>query len=319
MIMVISRGSLGEIIRIQDIYSAVILINQGIILGELSMTIAIISDTDTSLPQSSLDQFGIVQVPITIHFGEEVLSACSEITDQGLVERVERDGVMPTTAAPSPGAFSEAYREAFEKGADEIVCLTVSAGVSATFQAALSAAELHPDKKITVFDTESISMGQGFMVLEAARLARKGKSAEEIVAAVVNIRERTHLYAALDTLKFMAMSGRVGHLTAEMANVLSIKPILTILDGKLDLLEKVRTRKKAWSRVIELSVESLGTGEIEEMYILHVAAERSAREFEGLLRAAMPCPETIPVTGLTPGLSVHTGAELVGVAFTTKP
>jgi DegV family protein with EDD domain len=283
------------------------------------MSIAIISDTDTSLPQESLEKFGIVQVPITIHFGEEVLKACSDITDQGLVDRVERDGVMPTTAAPSPGVFSEAYQQAFDAGAQEIICLPVSAGVSATYQSAVSAKELHPDKKITVFDTESISLGQGFMVLEAARLAREGKSTEEILKAVVDVRERTHLFAALDTLKFMALSGRVGHLTAEMANVLSIKPILTILDGKLDLLEKVRTRKKAWARVLELCVESLGEGEVDQMYILHVAAEDLAEEFTVLLRSALPCPDYIPTTGLTPGLSVHTGAGLVGVAFTTKP
>lgn len=282
------------------------------------MTIAIISDTDTSLPMESLDKFGIIQVPITIHFGEDILKACSDITDQGLVERVERDGILPTTAAPSPGVFSEAYQQAFDSGADEIICLTVSSGMSATFQAAMSAKDLHPNKKITVFDTESISMGQGFMVLEAARLAKEGRSTDEILKAVVDVRERTHLYAALDTLKFMALSGRVGHLTAEMANVLSIKPILTILDGKLDLLEKVRTKKKAWTRVLDLSVESLGEDQIEYIYILHVAALDMAAEFEKLLRSALPCPEHIPVTGLTPGLSVHTGAGLVGVAFTTK-
>ena len=283
------------------------------------MTIAIISDTDTSLPQSSLDEFGIVQVPITIHFGEEVLEACSEITDQGLVDRVERDGVLPTTAAPSPGAFSNAYQAAFEKGAEEVICLTVSAGVSATYQSAVSASELHPERKITVVDTESISLGQGFMVLEAARLARAGRGTEEILQAVADVRERTHLYAALDTLKFMAMSGRIGHLSAEMAGVLNIKPILTILDGKLDLLEKVRTRKKAWSRMLELCAESLGEGEIEHMYIFHVAAEYLAEQFTGMIRAALPCPDSIPLTELTPGLSVHTGGGLVGVAFTTKP
>jgi DegV family protein with EDD domain len=283
------------------------------------MSIAIISDTDTSLPQHILREFGILQVPITIHFGDEVLDACTDITDQELVERVEREGVIPTTAAPSPGAFSEAYQQVFDQGAQEILCMTVSAGVSATYQSAVSAAELHPGKKITVFDTESISLGQGYMVLEAARLARAGKSTAQILEAVQDLRERTHLYAALDTLKFMAMSGRVGHLTAEMANVLSIKPILTILDGKLDLLEKVRTRKKAWSRVLELTRESLGEGEIQEMYLLHVAAPDLVADFEAQLRAALPCPETIQVTELTPGLSVHTGAGLVGVAFTTKP
>ena len=90
------------------------------------MSIAIISDTDTSLPESILQEYGILQVPITIHFGEEVLDACSGITDQELVDRVNRDGIMPTTAAPSPGAFSEVYKQAFENGAQEIICLTVS-------------------------------------------------------------------------------------------------------------------------------------------------------------------------------------------------
>ena len=124
------------------------------------MTIAIISDTDTSLPKSSLDEFGIRQVSITIHFGEEILKACSDITDEGLIERVNREGKLPTTAAPSPGDFSEAYQEAFDGGADEVICLTVSGEVSATYQAALAEKELHHGKEITVVDTKSISMGQ---------------------------------------------------------------------------------------------------------------------------------------------------------------
>ena len=282
------------------------------------MTMAIISDTDTSLPLAILEEKGIKQVSITIHFGEEVLKACSEITDEKLVERVNREGVLPTTAAPSPGDFSEAYQEAFENGADEILCLTVSGDVSATYQSAVAAKELHPDRRITVFDTKSISMGQGFMVLKAAELASKGKALDEILAAVRDVRERTHLFAALETLKFMAMSGRVGHLTAEMANVFSIKPILTIKDGKLDLLEKIRTRKKSWNRVIELAVESLGKGEIDQIFVLHVAAPKDAEQFIMQLRESIPCPDQVPITGLTPGLSVHTGGGLVGVAFTTR-
>jgi len=282
------------------------------------MTIAIISDTDTSLPKSSLDEFGIRQASITIHFGEEILKANLEITDEQLIQRVNKEGKLPKTAAPSPGDFAEIYQEAFDGGADEIICLTVSGDVSATYQAALAAKELHPGKEITVVDTKSISMGQGFMVLKAAEMARDGKSRMEILAAVEDVRDRTHLFAALDTLKYMAMSGRVGNLTAEMANVFNIKPILTIRDGKLDLLEKARTRKKAWSRVIELAVSGLGSGEIENIFIFHVAAEQEAKEFEKLLRETIPCPEVIPLAEFTPGLSVHAGAGMVGIAFTTK-
>jgi DegV family protein with EDD domain len=282
------------------------------------MTIAIISDTDTSLPKSSLDEFGIRQASITIHFGEEILKANLEITDEQLIERVNREGKLPTTAAPSPGDFAEIYQEAFDGGADEIICLTVSGDVSATYQSALAAKELHPGKEITVVDTKSISMGQGFMVLKAAEMAREGKNKKEILAAVEDVRERTYLFAALETLKFMAMSGRVGSLTAEMANVLNIKPILTIKDGKLDLLEKVRTRKKAWRKVLELTVSGLGSGEIENIFIFHVAAKQEAKEFEKLLRETVTCPEIIPLAEFTPGLSVHAGAGMVGVAFTTK-
>ena len=283
------------------------------------MTIAIISDTDTSLPQKSLEDFGIRQASITIHFREEVLKDCIDIDAEKLIERVNRDGVLPTTAAPSPGDFSVVYQDAFDMGADEIICLTVSAGVSATYQAALTAKELFPDKKITVVDSETISMGQGFMVLKAAELAKIGKNTAEIMEEVIAVRERTHLFAALDTLKFMAMSGRVGSLSAEMAALMSIKPILTIKDGKLDLLEKVRTRKKAWTRILELTAERLGDGEFESVFILHVAANQAADDFEKLLRETVSCPDYIPRTELNPGLSVHTGGGLVGIAFTTKP
>ena len=156
------------------------------------------------------------------------------------------------------------------------------------------------------------------MVLKAAELAKEGWKKDDILAEVEKVRDRSHLFVALDTLKFMALSGRVGHLTAEMANLLNIKPILTIKDGNLDLLEKVRTRKKAWARVLELSEESLGDGEIDDLFIVHVAAKTEAEEFEKLLRDKIKCPEEIKLTELTPGLSVHTGAGLVGVAFTTK-
>ena len=277
-------------------------------------SIAIITDTDASLPADVAARHGIRQVPITVHFGEETLRSEVDIDDVELFARVDREGKLPTTSAPAPGAFAEAYRAAFADGADALICLCVSAEVSATYTAAVAARDMLPERDITVVDSQSISMGQGFMALAAAEAASAGASKEEILSRAIAVRERTCLYAALATLKYLAMSGRVGHLTAGMAGLLNIKPILTLRDGKLDLLERVRTRRKAWARVIDLTAQALDGRQVERMAVLHVAAPERAEQFEQQLCARLACPEDILIANITAGLSVHTGAGLVGVA-----
>lgn len=277
--------------------------------------IRIITDTDSSLPFQVADDWGIIQVPITVHFGEEVFKTGEEIDDVQTFMRIDKEGELPTTSAPSPGNFAEAYQRAFSEGADEVICFTVSGEVSATYKAALAGKEIIKDGNVTVVDTKSLSMGQGYMVLEAAKLAGQGKEPREIIAGAEEVRDRTHLFAALSTLKYMAMSGRVGHLTAGMANLLNIKPILSIQDGKLDLLEKVRTKGKSWQRVIELVDHEVGEKQIEKMSLLHVNALEDAKAFKTQIRDHIKCPEKIPDYELTPGLSVHAGAGLVGVTF----
>jgi DegV family protein with EDD domain len=281
------------------------------------MAIAVVTDTDSSLSNEMAANLNIYHVPISIHFGDEILKSNMEVDDAALVARIENEKVLPTTSAPAPGEFSAVFEEAFQDGADEILCLTVSGEVSATYKAALTAKEMMKDKKITVVDTWSVSLGQGFMVIKAAEMARKNSSLEDILEAVIDVRNNTHLFASLATLKYMAMSGRVGAISAEMAKMLSIKPILTVKDGKLDLLEKIRTQRKAWLRLIELSKERLEDKELEQIYLIHVAAEKEVADFERMLREQIPCPKNIPVTGLSPGLSVHTGPGLVGLAFVT--
>jgi DegV family protein with EDD domain len=274
--------------------------------------IAIISDTDASLPAEIAARHNIQLVPITIHFGEESFLTDDDINDEQLFDRVDRDGVLPTTSAPSPGAFSEAYEAAFAAGAESVICLNVSAEISATYAAAVAARDMHPQRDITVIDSRSLSMAQGFAVLAAAEAAESGASKEEIIAAATQVRDRAYMYAALSTLKYLAMSGRVGHLAAGMANLFNVKPILTIQNGKLELLERVRTQRKATARVVELLSECTGGRRIERLAIIHVRALEDALRFKEQLCAEVGCPDEIIVTELTPGLSVHSGAGLVG-------
>jgi DegV family protein with EDD domain len=280
-------------------------------------SIAIITDTDSSLPFELSKKYGIIQVPIIIQFGDESFRDGYEIDNDAIFTRIDREGKLPTTAAPSPGQFVEAFKNALDSGADSVLCFNISSEMSATYASARQAAETLPGKRIEVLDTRSLAMGQGYMVLAAAEAVAHGASVEEAIAEAEDVRSRTYIFGALATLKYIAMSGRVSHLAASMAGLLDIKPVLTLQNGRLELLEKIRTQGKSWNRAIELSVEKAAGRKIEKMAIHNVKAPESARKFEGLLQAAMPCPNEITFSDITPGLSVHTGAGMVAVVFVT--
>ncbi len=277
------------------------------------LPIAVVTDTDSSLPAAIATQYGIQQVPINIHFDQETFQAEVDIHDAEVFARINRDGKLPTTSAPTPGQFAAAYQAAFDAGMESVLCFCVSSEISGTYSAALTARELLPGRDITVVDSRTLSMGQGFMVMAAVEAIRQGATKEEAIAAAESLRERSCVYAALATLKYLAMSGRVGYLAAGMANLLNIKPILTVRNGKLDMLEKVRTQRKAWERVIELTVEGLQGRPVERMALIHVNALDKAREFEAHLREHVTCPDDIIIADFTPGLSIHAGSGIVGV------
>lgn len=276
--------------------------------------IAIITDTDSSLPEETADRHGIRQVPITIHFGDESFTTGVDIDDARVFEEINRRNCLPTTSAPSPSAFALAYETALLGGADAIVCICVSSKMSATYNSAVSACENFPGRNIRVIDSMSLSMGQGFMALAAAEAAQAGANLDEVAERAIETGQQVHLFAVLSTLKYLAMSGRVGKLVAGMADTLSIKPVLTIRDGKLDLLERIRTRKKAVGRMIDLTQAALDGKTIRRAAIIHVNDAAGAGELQEKLCAALPCPVEMITAPFTPGLSVHAGDGVVGVA-----
>jgi DegV family protein with EDD domain len=283
---------------------------------ELTMPkIAVIADTDASLSPEFAKKQGITLVPILISFGSESFASGVDIDDKALFERIDKEGALPKTAAPSPGAFSQAFKKEFDAGAEGIVCVCVSSEISATYAAALTAKEDFPGRDIRVIDSRVVSMAQGFMALEAKRMAAAGSSLDAIQANLKGMQQRLVLFASLSTLKYLAMGGRVGKLSASMGNMLSIRPILTIKGGKLDLLEKVRTRKAAMSRLVELLASSVDSRKVQQAAFIHVHAAEELAVLEQELRARVTLPAEVVHTEFSPGLSVHTGAGTIGAVL----
>jgi DegV family protein with EDD domain len=279
---------------------------------------AVITDTDSSLPADIARKFNIVQIPITVQFGEDSYKDTFDIDNRLVFGRIDKEGKFPTTSAPSPGIFCEAFQAAFDEGANSILCFNVSSEVSATYASAHTAAELFPGKDIHVIDTRTLCMAQGFMALAAAEAVARGESVIEALAAAERVSQRVHVLGSLATLKYLAMSGRVSQLAAGFANLLDMKPILSVMDGKLQMHEKVRTQSKSWARTVEITAELDKGCAIERMAILHVNALEAAQQFEKQLQAAITCPQEIIYAEINPGISIHTGVGLVGVAFVTK-
>jgi DegV family protein with EDD domain len=278
-------------------------------------SIAIVTDSDSSIPPALGARYAIQQVPITIHFADESFTTGIDIDDALVFKKIDQRNKLPTTAAPSPNAFANAYQKAFDEGADSIVCICVSSKVSATYSSAMTACEMFPARDISVLDSQLISMGQGFMVIAAAEAARAGENKAEVIAVAEDTAKRVHLFALLSTLKYLAMSGRVGKLVAGMADTLNIKPILTMRDGKLDLLERIRTRKKAQERLLELTCQALDGKAAERVAMIHVNNLEGVREVQEQLCELLSCPQDIVTADFTPGLAVHAGTGVVGVAL----
>jgi len=273
--------------------------------------IKVVTDSACDLNPSMADSADVRVVPLAIRFGSEELIDRDELSIKEFWDRVITGPHMPETAAPSPGAFRQAYIDAAEAGADGVVCITLSSGLSATFQAATTAAaDLPVPMPVTVVDSRSATMGEGLMVLAASDMAHDGQSLEDIVTEVESLRDRTHVYGVLGSLDFLKKGGRIGGAAHLMGSLLSIKPVIEIRGGVVEVESKQRTRSRALQY---LAGKALQAGPLERLAVANGVAG-DIDELRALLEPAHSEHEMV-MSDLGPVIGAHAGPGTVGVCF----
>ena len=276
------------------------------------MTVKIVTDSVSDIPSDLAKSLDITMVPLTVNFGVESFLDGVEITPKEFFEKIETAPSLPTTAAPSIGAFTEVYKDLTGKG-HEVVSLHVSGKLSATLSSATQAAAELGNEHISVVDTQAVSAMEALIVTAAARVAIAGGSVEEVIEKAKSSIDKTAVYVVLDTLEYLQKGGRIGRAAALMGGLLSIKPILTLNDGEVHPHEKVRTRAKALARIIEI-VQS--GGPYEEITVMHASAEDEAAYLTSILE---PMCSDLPILSsqIGPVVGTHAGPGSVAVATRT--
>lgn len=276
--------------------------------------IAIVTDTSSDLPPEQAASAGITLVPLTVSFGEDSWDAVTELSNEDFFTKLTAPGApFPKTAAPNPGAFEAAYREAFEAGADGVICITISEKLSATYAAAVQGAKGFDDGQVEVFDSMTTTHSLAMMALGAAERGASGATHDEVAAYVRDVRMRSGIYFSVDTLEYLQKGGRIGRASALLGSVLSIKPILYVSDGAVATADKKRTTAKARARLLEMVTER----PLERAVALHTMTpgiEQFADDLAkaaGLERSAVSIGLTGPVAGS------HVGPGMIGVGYIT--
>ena len=278
------------------------------------MKIRIVTDSGSDLSDEEASNLGILIVPLSIRFGEEELIDRVELGADEFYERMNNSEDVPQTAAPSPGAFKTAFEECFEQGAESVICINMSSDLSATIQAAETGARELDGKDIRIFDSKSVTGGLGTMVLEAAKASKDNRSVDEILTLLDDLRSKTRVYAAIDTLENLKKGGRIGNAQALLGSMLSIKPLIDVSSGIVEEAGRQRTRKKSllWLRDKLAEFE----GNIENLVVMHARAE-DLDEFLNTLEGQIDQTK-IRVSALGPVVASHGGPGVIGICFTLK-
>jgi DegV family protein with EDD domain len=267
--------------------------------------IKIVTDSTCSLPPELISQYGITVVPYAIQFAKESYRDGVDIDVEQFEEKVRSEGDMPKTAIPSPGEFAEVYGAVAEQ-ADTIISIHAGKKVSGICGSAeLGAAEV-PEVHVEVVDSNIVSMPMGFMVLEAAKAVQAGKTKDEILAIIEEVKENTGFFATSVELEFIKESGRIVGAEDAAESAVKVKPIITFTDGVPGVIEKARTQSAVLGRMIELAKEKAAGRAIEQVAIVHANVEEIALQFKERVEKEL-APKVTLVTQLGATLTVHLG------------
>lgn len=278
--------------------------------------VAVVTDSTSYLPTRWALDHQILKVPVQVVVSGKAFREGVDISTAEVAHAL-REWQAVSTSRPSPGDFAAAYATAAESGVDHIVSVHLSAELSGTYQTALLAAKDSP-VPVTVIDSRTLAMGLGFACLTGAELAETGAGVEEIVAAVTARATQSHTYFYVDSLEYLKRGGRIGKASAAIGAALRVKPILSVVDGSVELLEKARTPSKALARLVEISVAAArDAGGDVDIAVQHIDASARADEVAEQLSVHLGGQEIVRIE-IGAVVGAHVGPGCVAVTVTPK-
>lgn len=279
------------------------------------MRTAVVTDSTAYIPKDLRDKLNIHMIPLSVIFGNETFQEEVEITASEFFEEVkQRD--LPTTSQPPIGQFVELF-EKLAKDYDAVISIHLSSGISGTYQGAITAGDMVDGIELYPFDSEISCMVQGFYVLEAAEMANRGCTPTEILTRLNEMKETIRAYFMVDDLSHLQRGGRLSSAQALIGSILQVKPLLHFEDKKIVPFEKIRTRKKAMRRMVDLLAEASSSGEAYRAVIIHANQENEALEWKKELEQELPHVEFM-ISYFGPVIGTHLGEGSMGLGWVKK-
>jgi DegV family protein with EDD domain len=264
-----------------------------------------------------VEEYGIKIVPINIIFEDKVYRDEVDITPSEVYRLLKQTDRLPTTSAPSPSAYLEAYSE-LSQSAESILCLSLPPELTMVLQSATLAKEMAkeelPDTPIEVVDCRTAAGAQGLIALAAARVAAAGKGLDEVIQVVQDMIPRVHMIAMMDTLVYLAKGGRIPMAAAWAGSLLKVKPFVSVSQGRVRLVTAVRTKRRGVERLLEIMQQRMGSNSHLHVIVMHADVLEDAEALKQRITSEFDCAE-IYVKDFTPVMGIHTGPGLLGLAF----